>query len=58
MITHGDQDTVLDPKYFDEACNILSNEGFIFESSLIKGEAHTISLKMFQLVQNFIKKNV
>ena len=58
MITHGDQDTVLEPKYFDEACNILSNEGFIFESSLIKGEAHTISLKMLQLVQNFIKKNV
>ena len=58
MIAHGDQDTVLEPKYFDETCNILSNEGFIFESSLIKGEAHTISLKMLQLVQNFIKKNV
>ena len=58
MIAHGDQDTVLNLKYFDEACNILYNEGFIFESSLIKGGVHTISSEMLQLVQNFIKKNV
>ena len=58
MVVHGDQDSVIKPIYFYEACNILSKEGFYYESSLIKNEAHTISLKMIQLVKNFIKKNV
>ena len=58
MIVHGDQDSVIIPKYFDEACNILNKEGFLFESSLLKGEPHTVSSKMLHLVQNFLKKNV
>ena len=58
MIAHGDQDSVINPKYFDEACNILNKEGFLFESSLLKGEPHTISSEMLYLVQNFLKKNV
>ena len=58
MIAHGDQDSVIHPKYFDEACNILNKEGFLFESSLLKGEPHTISSEMLHLVQNFLKKNV
>ena len=58
IIIHGDQDSVLDPKYFKEACNILKNNDFIFESHLIKGEAHTISPKMLHIVKNFIKKNL
>ena len=31
MIAHGDQDAVIIPKYFDEACNILNKVGFLFE---------------------------
>ena len=58
IIAHGDQDSVINPKYFDEACNILNKEGFLFESSLLKGEPHTISSEMLHLVQNFLKKNV
>ena len=58
MIAHGDQDSVIHPKYFDEACNILNKEGFLFESSLLKGEPHTISSEMLHLVQDFLKKNV
>jgi len=58
MILHGDQDTVLDPKYFKEACNILKNNDFIFESHLMKGEVHTVSPKTLQIVKNFIKKNL
>ena len=58
MIIHGDQDTVLEPKYFVEACNILQNQGFLFESHLMKGEGHTISSDTLELTQNFIKKNV
>ena len=58
MIIHGDQDTVLEPKYFDEACKILQNQGFLFESHLMKGEGHTISSETLELTQNFIKKNV
>ena len=58
MITHGDNDTVLDPKYFDEACNILYNAGFTFESNLIKNEVHTVSSEMLKMVHDFIKKNV
>ena len=58
MIVHGEQDTVLEPKYFDEACNILKKEGFSFESHLIKKEGHTISSNILLLIKNFIKKNV
>ena len=58
MIAHGDQDSVIIPKHFYEACNILNNDGFFFESSLIKDEGHTISSEMHHLVQNFLKKNV
>ena len=58
LIVHGELDTVLEPKYFDESCRLLKNEGFLFESHLIKKEAHTISSKILQLVQSFIKKNV
>ena len=34
------------------------NQGFLFESHLMKGEGHTISSETLELTQNFIKKNV
>ena len=58
MIVHGDQDSVLEPRYFIEACKILQNQHFLFESYLIKGDEHTISPEALKLTQNFIKKNV
>ena len=56
LIVHGDQDKVLEPKYFVEACEILKNHGFLFESYLIKNESHTVSNETLQVVKNFIKK--
>ena len=35
---------------------ILQNQGFVFESHLLKGEEHTISTKTLELTQDFIKK--
>ena len=58
MIIHGDKDNVMEPKYFFEACKILQNQGFLFESHLIKGEEHTISPKTLELIRDFIKKNI
>ena len=58
LVVHGDQDTILDPKYYEESCHILKKEGFYFESHLLEGVGHTISLHMIQLIQNFIKKNI
>jgi len=58
MIVHGDQDNVVNSKYFDEACNILTKEKFVFEQYLMKSEGHTVSLDTLQLIKNFIKKNV
>ena len=58
MIAHGDKDTVLDHKYFFEACKVLQNQGFVFESHLLKGEEHTISTKTLELTQDFIKKHM
>ena len=58
IITHGDQDNVLPPKYFHEACNILDKEGYSYESHLLEGEDHTISIKTIHLIKNFIKNNI
>ena len=58
MIIHGDKDSVMEPKYFFEACKILQNQGFLFESHLIKEERHTISPVILKLTQDFIQKNI
>ena len=58
LIIHGDKDSVMNPKYFFEACEILQNQGFLFESHLLKGEEHTVSPEILKLTQNFIKKNI
>ena len=58
LIVHGDQDNVLEPKYFEEAGVILTNSGFLFDSYLIKNEGHTISTEMMKLAKNFIKKHM
>jgi len=58
LIVHGDQDTVLEPKYFEEACKILKNHGFLFDSYLIKNEGHTVSAETLKLTKNFIKKHM
>ena len=58
FISHGDQDLVLQPEYFFEACKILENEGYSYESHLLNNEGHNISKKAIHLVKNFIKKNV
>ena len=58
LIVHGDQDTVLEPKYFEEACKILKNHGFLFDSYLMKNEVHTVSVETLKLTKNFIKKHM
>ncbi len=58
MILHGDEDDIVSPDYFFEASKITKSKGFVVEDYLIKGEGHTISQTMLQLVNNFIKKNV
>ena len=58
LISHGDNDEVLDIKYFKEACNILKNAGFIFENYLDKNNGHNISIKTLEIVKNFLKKNI
>ena len=58
LIVHGDQDTVLEPKYFEEACKILKNHGFLFDSYLMKNEGHTVSAETLKLTKNFIKKHM
>ena len=58
LIVHGDQDTVLDPKYFEEANKILKNQGFLFDSYLMKNEGHIISAETLKLTKNFIKKHM
>ena len=58
LIIHGDQDSVLEPKYFHEAYQILLNQGFLFESHLLKGDEHRISADAVKLVKDFLKKNV
>ena len=58
MIIHGDSDVVMEPKYFFEACKILQNQGFLFESHLMKGEGHTISSVTLKFTLNFIQKNL
>ena len=58
LIVHGDQDTVLEPKYYEEACKILMNYGFLFDSHLIKNEGHTVSAETLKLTKNFIKKHM
>ena len=58
LIVHGDQDTVLAPKYFEEACKILKNHGFLFDSYLMENEGHTISAETLKLTKNFIKKHM
>ena len=58
LIAHGDQDTVLEPKYFEEANKILNNYGFLFDSYLMKNEEHTVSAETLNLTKNFIKKHM
>ena len=58
LIVHGDQDTVLEPKYFEEACEILKNQSFLFDSYLMKNEGHTVSAETLKLTKNFIKKHM
>ena len=58
MIIHGDKDNVMEPKYFFEACKILQNQGFLFESHLMKGEGHSISPETLKLTKDFIQKNI
>ena len=58
LIVHGDNDDLVNPKYFIEACQITKTIGFLVEKYLLKGEGHMISLKTLQIVQNFIKKYV
>ena len=58
ILIHGDEDTVLEPKYFYEAKDILQNQGYSYESYLLEGEEHTISKKTIHLVKEFIKKNI
>ena len=58
LIAHGDQDDLVNPKYFTETCQVTKSYGFVVEEHLIMGEGHTISSKMLQLVQNFVKKYV
>lgn len=56
LIIHGDSDDIVNPKCFREACLIAQNNGFILEEHLIKGEGHTISSKILEIVQIFLKK--
>ena len=58
MILHGDSDDVVNPKYYKEACQITKSNGFNVEKYLINEEGHTISAKMLQLVEDFLKKYV
>ena len=56
LIIHGDNDDIVKPKHFTEACQIAKSNEFVIEKHLMKGEGHTISSKTLQIVQNFIKK--
>ena len=58
LIVHGDQDTVLEPRYFKEACEILINHGFLFDSYLMKNEGHIVSVETLKLTKNYIKKHM
>ena len=58
IVIHGTNDNVLEPKYFDEACSILENHKYSFESYLLKDVEHTISQKTIDLTAKFIKKNL
>ena len=58
LIVHGDQDTVLEPKYFEEAIKILKKQGFLFDSYLMKNEGHTVPVETLKLTKNFIKKHM
>ena len=56
LVIHGDKDTILEPKYFNEACNILDTQGYFYESHLLVDLEHTISEKTIDLTKKFIKK--
>ena len=56
LVIHGDKDTILEPKYFNEACNILDKQGYFYESHLLVDLEHTISEKTIDLTKKFIKK--
>jgi len=58
FLSHGDQDEILDKKYYYNSCELLEKNKFIFEKHLITGDQHTISLKAIELLQEFIKKNI
>ncbi len=56
LIIHGDKDDVVPSKYYTEACEIAKLNKLSFESYLIGGEGHSISLKTLELVKKFIIK--
>jgi len=58
LIIHGDQDTVIEPHYFQQTTSILENHGYFYESHLIKDLEHSISPETIQIIKNFLKKNV
>lgn len=58
LIVHGDQDTVLEPKHFEEAIKILKKKGFLFDSYLMRNEGHSVPIKTLKLAKNFIKKHM
>lgn len=58
FISHGNQDEVLPVKNFYNSCAFLKKNHFTYEEHLLDGDAHTISPKAIDLLQQFIKKNL
>ena len=58
FISHGDKDEVLPITNFYKSCDFLKKNQFNYESYLLKGDSHTISPKMIDLLQKFFKKNL
>ena len=58
FISHGDSDDVLPIKVYDQSCNYLQTNNLIYESHKIQGDTHTISIKVINLLQKFIKKTM
>lgn len=58
FISHGNLDTVLPIKVYNESCNFLNKNKLLYKSHNLESDGHTISLKAITLLQNFIKKNL
>tara|TARA_B100001123_G_C15229581_1_gene994596 strand:- start:725 stop:1396 length:672 start_codon:yes stop_codon:yes gene_type:complete len=56
LIIHGDEDEIIKPSYFTEACEIAKLNNFNSKEYLINGVGHTISPKILELVENFLQK--